>query len=509
MTVEVMSNGITLDFGDYKQFKPPVIERYLDEYGTAIQEERLIKVNLDKVAKTRIKEGKDFLITNPRSVNKDKKTKAPDGIFSPKYGVTQFDDQLGTRDMYRCSCGEMAGAIHLDSICTKCETKVEFIDVDLTINGWIPLGDYMVINPSMYIHLQKLIGKTELNTILKVDISKMTGDGVINVDRTGKIPYAHIGMLEFAKNIDEILDFYLKKYPKRRDQYDLIKEYQDCIFTHHIPVYSAILRPRIESNEKIRSFKANTIYETIMKQYEVISMETDNMTAILPALFEIQNEYMELFEWLIDSYAGKKGLLRSQFGGIRIDYGARAVIVNGKNLAPDEVEIPYVVAVTFLELEIIFLLKELDNLTENEAYTILNNSLRKFNPKIYSLMTSIITKSKTPMHMLVNRPPSLSDRSIRLLRVARIKDDISDLTLSISPALLDGYAGDYDGDSLAQIPLKDHRLIKTFEPTLSPRYNYISRTNGRYSGRMLFIKDYIIILSELFGLGDGDVVEEE
>jgi DNA-directed RNA polymerase beta' subunit len=209
---------------------------------------------------------------------------------------------------------------------------------------------------------------------------------------------------------------------------------------------------------------------------------------------------MELYEFIVESYTGKEGLFRSQFGGIRIDYGARSVIINGKDLKPDEVDIPYVSAITFLELEILYLLRKLDNITENEAYMILNRAMREYNPKIHALAQNIISKSKTPINVLVNRPPSLSDRSFRLLKIRNVKNNIDDLTLSISPSLLDGFAGDYDGDSLAYIPMKDWRLIKTFEFTLSPRFNYISRTNGKYSGRMAFIKDYAIVLSELYAL---------
>jgi len=494
-----MSNGDVLDLGDVKQFKLPKIERYFEKYGKAIKSERLVKLNLNKIAEERLKKGKDFLITNPVSIGKNN-TKTVDGIFSPKFGHTQFDDQLGTKDMYRCQCGNLAGAIFIDEICPKCGTPVEFIDADLTIMGWIPLGEYCVINPALFIHLQMLIGKNEIRNILKVDVSKMDSNGNIIYERSPKSPYAHIGMLEFREKIDEIIEFYYKKFPKKKDIYELVMEYKDCIFTSYIPVYSAILRPLIKSDEKIRSFKANTHYDTIMKQYELISLDVGNMLTILPALFEIQYEYMELYEFIVDSYAGKEGLFRSQFGGVRIDYGARSVIVNGKDLKPDEVDIPYVTAITFLELEILYLLRRLDNITENEAYTILNRALREFNPKIHALAQNIVDRSKTPISVLVNRQPSISDRSFRLLRVRKVKDDIDDLTLSLSPSLLDGFAGDYDGDSLAYIPLKDWRLIKTFEYTLSPRYNYISRTNGKYSTRMSFIKDYAIVLSELYAL---------
>ena len=56
-------------------------------------------------------------------------------------------------------------------------------------------------------------------------------------------------------------------------------------------------------------------------------------------------------------------------------------------------------------------------------------------------------------------------------------------------------------DALYSLAVRDSRLVETFKPTLSPRYNYISRTDGKYSPRMSYIKDYIIVLSELYELG--------
>jgi hypothetical protein len=505
---ETMSNGDILDLGSVKQFKLPTIERYFEKYDKTIKSEKLNKANLDKIAKQRLKNGKDFLITNPESVDKNG-NKTEDGIFSPRFGYTQFDDQLGTRDAYRCQCGALAGAIYLGELCDECGTTVQFMDADLTIMGWIPMNQYVVINPSLYIHLDMLFGKGELEEVLKVNASRISVDGIMKAETDPKKPYHGTGMLYLYENIEKIMEYYLNSNPKKKDHYDLLVENQDSIFTHFVPVYSAIIRPRIESNEKVRLFQANKIYDTIMNHYQLITNEPGNMLAILPALHEIQQEFNELYDLIVETYAGKEGMFRSNFGGVRIDYAARSIIVPGVDLKPDEVEIPYVSAIVFLELELIYLLCIVDDITENEAYKIINDSLRTFNPRIHALAQSIVDKSKTPVCVLVGRPPTLSDRSIRLLTVKRIGNSVDNLCMRLSPSLLDGYKGDHDGDSLYYIPLKDWRLIKTFEQTLSPKYNYVSRTTGLYSNRMEYIKDYIIVLSELYALGKEAEEEEE
>jgi hypothetical protein len=507
MAIEKMSNGDILDLGDVKQFKLPVIKRHFEKYDKAIESEKLSKANLNKIAKDRIENGKDFLITNPESVDKNG-NKTEDGIFSPKFGYTQFDDNLGTRDAYRCQCGNLAGAVLLDEQCEECGTTVQFMDADLTIMGWIPLSQYCAISPSMYTHLDILFGKGELEEVLKVNATRISVDGLMKAEADPKKPYHGRGMLYLRDHIDEIMTFYYNNV-KKKEHYDLLVENKAAIFTSFIPVYSAIIRPRIESNEKVRLFQANKIYDTIMNHYQLITNEPGNMLAILPALHEIQQEFNELYDLIIDTYAGKEGMFRSNFGGVRIDYAARSIIVPGVDLKPDEVEIPYVAGIVFLELELIYLLCILDKITENEAYQIINDSLRVFDPRIHALAQTIIDKSKTPVSVLVGRPPTLSDRSIRLLRVNKIGNSIDNLCMRLCPSLLDGYKGDHDGDSLYYIPLKDWRLIETFEQTLSPRYNYISRNTGTYSYRMEYIKDYIIVLSELWALSKDKQAEEE
>lgn len=501
---EVMSNGDVVDYGDVKQFKLPEVKRYFDDYDQSIKSEQLIKVNLRKEAEKGLKSGRDFLVTNHIAIDKDG-NKTVDGIFSPNYGYTQFDNQSGRQDAYRCQCGETGGAIAIDEICAFCGTPVKFMDADLNIMGWIPLQQYVVINPSMYTHMNILFGKGELENILKLSTARWSVDGTLKDDVEPRKRYHNVGMMHLYKHIDQVLDFYrdLDTAGKKRDHYEILVENRDAIFTNYIPVYSAIIRPHIENNEKVRAFKPNKLYGMIMSQYNLIISEPDNELTIVPALHGIQQKLNDLYGWLVDTYSGKEGMFRSNFGGVRIDYAARSIIIPGIHLKPNEVEIPYISGIVFLELELIHLLCILDDITENEAYKIINDSLRIYNPRVHALMMTILKESKTPICVMVGRPPTLSDRSIRLLQVVSVGNDIDNLCMRISPSLLDGYAGDHDGDSLYYFPMKDWRLIKTFEPTLSPKYNYVSRTHGRYSERMKFIKDYILILSELYALGEN------
>lgn len=502
---EMMSNGDVLDFGHVKQYKLPKLIKYFNKYQRYIKSEKITKVDMDRVASMSLL-GKGFLITNPESSDKFG-NKTEDGLFSPKFGFSQFDDPSENKDSYRCRCtdgGGLSGAIFLDEICERCGHPVQFVDADLSIMAWIPLGKYVIISPAMYIHLVQLVGKTELTEILKVNSSKMTVDGNIKVNSDDKNPYHNIGMMALYERIDEIMDYYLKLHPKHKDQYNLLHEYHDCIFTHYIPVYPSILRPHISNNEKVKTFKVNTIYATMLNHYTLINAEENNMFAVLPALSEMQLEFLDLYDTILDSYIGKEGLLRGMFAGSRIDLSARSLIVQGPDLRPDEIDIPYAMATVFLELELIHLLCILDDITENEAYQIVHQAQRTYNPRIQALCQNICDKSKTPIYILANRPPSLSDRSIRLMRVRNIGTDIENLTVRIPINICPGMNADFDGDSLSFIIIKDWRLAETFKHTLSPRTNYISRTTGKYCTKMDYVKDYAIILGCLFDLNNEE-----
>lgn len=217
-------------------------------------ETKLVRLDLDQERINDIKTGRGFIIESSDSIRNDVKNQT--GIFSSRYGSTVADiDSFNGK--YRCDCGMTKGSIMHGEICPVCHTKVIFKDDDVSIFGWLVLKDkYFVIHPNLYSSLECFIGPTRMSAIIKP---------IVNVDSDGKIitigepnmkkdePFRGIGMIAFKERFQEIMDYYYNKWPNKKPIYDDLMLNKNIIFTHSIPVFSALLRPSILESGSINT----------------------------------------------------------------------------------------------------------------------------------------------------------------------------------------------------------------------------------------------------------------
>ena len=67
------------------------------------------------------------------------------------------------------------------------------------------------------------------------------------------------------------MDFYLKKYPQKKDMYDDILSDRDLIFTQSIPVYTTQLRPYALEDSQFGYEKVNEYYTMLAKLVHVVN----------------------------------------------------------------------------------------------------------------------------------------------------------------------------------------------------------------------------------------------
>jgi hypothetical protein len=103
-----------------------------------------------------------------------------------------------------------------------------------------------------------------------------------------------------------------------------------------------------------------------------------------------------------------------------------------------------------------------------------------FDEKMYRYILELNEKTKGGQYMLINRPPTIQLGSTVELKIAKIKTDYSDKTLSISNNLLDSFAGDYDGDVLTLIPLFNKHLVEAFS-VFSPAKLIVNANDGSFN----------------------------
>ena len=290
---------------------------YNDKYD---YETCLERINLDKQREENIRTGKGFIISAPKGIKKDIKNQ--DGIFSSRYGSNSISDVDSFNGRYRCRCGMKRGSINHGEFCNVCNTRVRFVDDDVSIKGYLVLKDqYWIIHPNMYRSLEAFIGAARLNRIIEPEVNVDTNGVVIqnSVPKKKDEPFRGIGLIEFHNRFLEIMNFYLGRFPAKRNYYDDIMRHRELVFTHTISVYSSLLRPYSLDNGSLKYEECNEQFNMLAKLvYEVnndklhINRKIKKKYQLLYDIqFQLNTVYMKLKEIL----AKKKGDLRSSIGG--------------------------------------------------------------------------------------------------------------------------------------------------------------------------------------------------
>ena len=427
-------------------FKADIRETPFKERQRVVKSVTLDIINFDEEYKKDLKEGKGFLITNEEDFNEKTGTRTMDGLYSPIYGISSFSDKI-TDDYYRCDCGETTGSLSEGDICPNCGTEVQFIDTGLDVFGYIPLGNFIIINPAMYTLLAKLIGEKDLQLIIKFN-NKYNVSGKNVSTKTKSSPYHGIGIIKFKEDFDEIVSYYRDKR-KQPETYDIIMKFKDSAFAHHIPVYSSLLRPLVKDDSKISMVDDNKSYSIILANANSIRSSeipgVDKTIIFENSLFEIQSEFNKIYKDIIDlSLSTKKGVIRGQVTCNRVDYSGRCVIVPATGHSVDEVSMPYAMGVEMMRPLIIRALSKTKDISVREANSEVDAALRRFNKGIWFIMNHIIMKSHNPPQVMVQRSPSLLQESMRLMRIKCIKPDFHDLTLDVPTGILDYMGADFN-----------------------------------------------------------------
>lgn len=472
----------------------------------------LDKIQIDKKCEEDIKNNKGFFITNELDYDEKKRVRTIDGLYSPKFGVDTFSDK-SLDNLYHCECGELVGGVHEGDICPKCGTEVQFTDADLSVTGYIPLGEYYVISPAVYLDIEKLIGGKQLLSILKYN-ERFDINGHQISAATKASPYIGIGFMKFKEKFDEIIEFYRKVKKDKKDSYDNVIRFRDRVFVKNVAVYSSLLRPYVKDESRMSVFDSNKRYSIILANANIIRKELPigiNKNIIIEkSLFEIQTEWNTLFSNIIEQYlSGKKGLFRGNITAGRVNYCARTIVVPAKFHNVNEISVPYVLGCELLRPLLINAIKTMDNKNIRDANTIIDNGIREFDEKLWVLMNHILQESTNPPMMMIQRSPSLLQESMRLMKIKTVKYDYNDLTTDIPIAVLNGMNADFDGDALAEFMIYDNRLKEVWEVVHSPENHFVSRHDGRYSGLCLFIKDTIVSISEIWELGKNKIYYDD
>ena len=480
-------------------------------------------IDLDKESKEDIRSGNGFQISSPKNSNK-KDMKDPDGIYSSRFGQ-KLGDVNPYADRYSCECGNLKSRINHGMECPMCHTKVKYVDDNFKMFGWIILKEpYHIIHPKFYDSLDFIFGESPYNTEKK-KIKGRKLKNILNyspdVDQHGfaeecsfkpkNEPFYGIGMYEFYNRFDEILDYYIKKYPKKQAYYDEIQEHRDIIFCHSIPVFTTHLRPADVIDDHFFFEPCNAMYNMINRLAYSINKDKRKMNNNYKIkniqLYELQMKFMELVNEVMNILTGKRGQLRNLVGG-RYSYSCRAVIRQDATLRCDQVKLPYVTLVKCLQQQIINILVRNYNISPSEAHKIWFRAIAKKDERIGEIINSIIAAS-TPegLPIILNRNPTINYGSVLQMFCIGYTDT---LTISVPLQVLKLLAADFDGDVLNVMMIINKAFFERCNIVFNPRNAmYISRIDGRLNSDMLVQRDTLINANTYLHLGRHNYTQKQ
>lgn len=458
--------------------------------------------------------GKKVKTTGEEGIDEEKKIFVDTGLFSKRI----FGDVESTENEYACECKNLSGKFYEGAICPKCHTPVQFIEPHLNKIGWIDLSgnkydengliaergrEYHIIKYYAYQFLEKVIGRKNLKMIITVP-NTITASGELNQELIQQVQeekeeqkYWFIGLSKFYENYNEILTYYYKLHKEAETEaYEFLQDPID-VWTDKIPVISALLRPAMRTEDGLKLDELNNIYIRIITQNNILNSKTNNLQIIQnSALASLQAQYMILNEKVLDVLKGKDGLIRNNICGARVFYTARNIISPADpETKMDELEVPYL---TFLELykfELINILCKVKDISIMEASEIHFKAALEFNEEIYLMMQKIIQDEE--VGVILNRNPTIAYGSMLYLRITKVKKDMTDFTMGVNNLLLSSLAGDYDGDVLNLISIKDKSTKKRFKEVFSPVRMLIDPNNGKFNNTFGLKRDRLLGLNNL------------
>lgn len=486
-----------------------------NEYDYFVKMER---IDLDKECIKDLSNQHGFIIKEPQQINKA--LKSEDSIFSSKFGRS-LQDKDPYSNRYSCKYGCTQGAFYAvpndaNWVCPICGTEVKLVGDDFTYFGWIRLKEkYCVIHPMMYQALAFLIGKDNLEAIIEPEVELDTdGNPMSNYDkrllkkrnarryrRKASLDqtYAGIGMLAFRDNFDEIIKYFYRKKPNKKDVYDDIVANRDIVFTHSIPVYTTQLRIAKVENRRFTFESTNADFNILAKLAAMVNKDHlsiyRNTKYQNRLLWDMQSKITHLTEEIISILSGKKGVMRSIISG-RTAFSERSVIVPNAKLKMDEISLPYFGLALLMEQVIINILQKSYNITYAQAYKLWYYATLQVDQRVLDIINNLIKAGK--VRVLINRNPTIFYQSIVYKRVVECT---LDFVMGMDVYTLDGLTADFDGDTLNIKMLYNKRFADECEKIYSPRNAFcISRDDGRMNSSVNIFKDTVINLNGLINL---------
>lgn len=395
----------------------------------------------------------------PRTVNLMKDSTYEDKEKINKMFYTRYISERSNsviEDIPSCVCGDFNTYKNLDCICSNCGTPVlSNRGTNLHSLVWItaPKGIPAMINPTIYRMLRERFTISKFNVIRWILDYSYTGPGK-EPPIVAQLEYRGVprGLINFYNHFDEIIEmlFSIRTPNKGSDPNSdevlrqLLKDNREKIFPKNIPFPNKVLLV-VESNNFATYMdpKLAGIIDALWLMVGIDS-ELSNLTLkqkearVVKAIEQIADYNQETDK---GTFSKKGGIFRRHIFGFRTWMSFRTVV--SSITEPHhyrDIYIPWHVGMTVLHYHLVNKLSKRINPDTGVRYTpheidrFIEGHVNRFHPIFRELFDEILaeTPNGRGIACMKNRNPSLYRNSIQLVYITKIKDDVTDVTTSIS-----------------------------------------------------------------------------
>lgn len=325
--------------------------------------------------------------------------------------------------------------------------------------SYIDLNTF-VIHPTAYKIFSQLNRKLE-KFFSTEELFKLEKDGSLIPDENGIT-----GIQEFIKIFPKIV---FRGETENRDKFiKFLKESYNnkTLFINKIPVIPPDQRPiytDVDGRKNIDTI--NELYLSILKRSLQLKAFGAKGTMYDLLNWGLQKAVIDLDDYIRTKIGKKFGLIRSNLLGKRVEFSGRGVITSGPEINPDQIGIPFKLAISLFEPFIIHVLlnskkidktilgKEIKEFTNMDLSTNSISSVFKsiksgdviIPENLYNIFFEATVLASEDRIVLAKRDPVLHAESVRAFYPVIIKGD----TIQISTLVVGGFNADFDGDTMA------------------------------------------------------------
>jgi hypothetical protein len=259
------------------------------------------------------------------------------------------------------------------------------------------------------------------------------------------------GFQYLRDNFDRLMDFFINDHPKISEKSEsktmrfFLDMYKDVIWCRYIPIMPAALNPITsrDPDSVQASRQIDPITTHVMEAASILSEIDFGTKRRKDRQLKVERQVWAAYQAIIayneeatrKFHSTKKAIPRTQMLGARMHLTFRAVIgpIIGEHVH-DELHIPWSIGVNTLRVHIIGILQNRYDYMLVDAQRIHSRAITTYDKTVDDIMKSLIEES--PCHglpVLWHRPPSIRDGNVMLKRVTRIKTDINDPSISMTP----------------------------------------------------------------------------